>query len=49
MRPPEGEPEGVRAAPSLAVALTAAVVVVVVLGIVAEPLVQLAAAAGAMG
>ncbi|HET6438890.1 MAG TPA: NADH-quinone oxidoreductase subunit N [Anaeromyxobacter sp.] len=49
MRPPEGEAEANRAAPSMAVALTAAVLVVVVLGVVAEPLVRLAAEAGAMG
>ena len=50
MRPPEVEVEGEGlSAPSLGVALTAAVLVVVVLGIAAEPLVALARAAGALG
>jgi NADH-quinone oxidoreductase subunit N len=48
MRPPEVEGEGL-SAPSLGVALTAAVLLVLVLGVVAEPLVRLAAAAGALG
>jgi len=48
MRPPEGEAE-VLSAPSLAVALLAAVLVVLVLGVAAEPLVRLAAAAGTLG
>jgi len=48
MRPPEAEAE-VLSAPSLAVALLAAVLVVVVLGVAAEPLVRLAAAAGTLG
>ncbi len=48
MRPPEVEGEGL-SAPSLGVALTAAVLLVLVLGVAAEPLVRLAAAAGALG
>jgi len=48
MRPPEVEGE-VLSAPSLGVALTAAVLVVLVLGVVAEPLVRLATAAGGLG
>jgi NADH-quinone oxidoreductase subunit N len=45
MRPPEGEPDALRS-PSVAVALVAAVAVVVLLGIVADPVVRLAQAAG---
>jgi NADH-quinone oxidoreductase subunit N len=45
MRPPEGEAEGLRS-PSMAVAVIAAVAVVVLLGIVADPVVRLAQAAG---
>jgi NADH-quinone oxidoreductase subunit N len=45
MRPPEGEQEALRS-PSMAVALVAAVAVVVLLGIVADPVVRLAQAAG---
>jgi NADH-quinone oxidoreductase subunit N len=45
MRPPEGEPEALRS-PSMAVAVVAAVAVVVLLGIVADPVVRLAQAAG---
>jgi NADH-quinone oxidoreductase subunit N len=48
MRPAEVEGE-VRAGPSLSVALVAAALAVVLLGVAAEPLVQLAAAAGGPG
>ncbi len=49
MRPAEGEEaEGLRA-PSLGVALWVAALLVVVLGVAAEPLVKLAAAAGGPG
>jgi len=41
MRPPEGEPDALRS-PSVAVALVAAVAVVVLLGIIAEPVIRLA-------
>jgi NADH-quinone oxidoreductase subunit N len=47
MRPPEGEPEALRS-PAMAVALVAAVAVVVLLGIVADPVVRLAQAATAI-
>ena len=47
MRPPEGEPEALRS-PAVAVALVAAVAVVVLLGLVAEPVVRLAQAASAI-
>jgi NADH-quinone oxidoreductase subunit N len=49
MRPAEGEEGEVLSAPSLTLALAAAVFVVLALGIAAEPLVRLAAAAGALG
>jgi NADH-quinone oxidoreductase subunit N len=45
MRPPEGEPEALRS-PSMAVALVAAVAVVVLLGLAADPVLRLAQAAG---
>ena len=45
MRPAEGEPDALRS-PSMAVALVAAVAVVVLLGIVADPVVRLAQLAG---
>jgi NADH-quinone oxidoreductase subunit N len=44
MRPPEGEPDALRS-PSVAVALVAAVAVVVLLGLAADPVVRLAQAA----
>ncbi len=47
MRPPEGEPDALRS-PSIAVALVAAVAVVVLLGIAADPVVRLAQAASAI-
>jgi NADH-quinone oxidoreductase subunit N len=47
MRPPEGEPDALRS-PSMAVALVAAVAVVVLLGIVADPIVRLAQVASAL-
>jgi NADH-quinone oxidoreductase subunit N len=47
MRPPEGETEAL-SAPAMSVALAAAVAVVVVLGVVADPVVRLAQAAGAI-
>jgi NADH-quinone oxidoreductase subunit N len=49
MRPPEVEGEPTLSAASLGVALGAAVLVVLLLGIVADPLVALAKAAGALG
>jgi NADH-quinone oxidoreductase subunit N len=49
MRAPEGEEADGLRAPSLGVALAVAALVVVFLGIAAEPLVALAAAAGAVG
>ncbi len=49
MRPPEVEVESTLSAASLGVALGAAVLVVLLLGIVADPLVALAKAAGALG
>jgi NADH-quinone oxidoreductase subunit N len=48
MRAPEGEEPEVLRSPSLAVALAVAALVVVVLGVAAEPLVRLAAWAGAV-
>ena len=45
MRAPEGEPDALRS-PSMAVALVAALAVVVLLGIVADPVVRLAQSAG---
>jgi NADH-quinone oxidoreductase subunit N len=47
MRPPEGEAEPL-SSPAMSVALGAAVLVVVVLGIVADPVVRLAQAASAI-
>jgi NADH-quinone oxidoreductase subunit N len=47
MRPPEGETEALSST-TMAVALAAAVAVVVLLGIVADPVVRLAQAAGAI-
>jgi NADH-quinone oxidoreductase subunit N len=47
MRPPEGEPDALRS-PAMAVALVAAVAVVVLLGIVADPVVRLAQVASAI-
>jgi NADH-quinone oxidoreductase subunit N len=47
MRAPEGEPDALRS-PAMAVALVAAIAVVVLLGIVADPMVRLAQAAGAI-
>jgi NADH-quinone oxidoreductase subunit N len=47
MRPAEGEPDALRS-PSMAVALVAAVAVVVLLGIVADPVVRLAQVASAL-
>jgi NADH-quinone oxidoreductase subunit N len=49
MRPPEVEGEATLSATSLGLALGAAAVVVLLLGIVADPLVALAKAAGALG
>jgi NADH-quinone oxidoreductase subunit N len=48
MRAPEGEPDALRS-PSMAVALVAAAAVVVVLGIVADPIARLAQLASAIG
>jgi NADH-quinone oxidoreductase subunit N len=48
MRPAEGEASEPIAAPTLTFALAAAVAVVVILGIIADPVVQLAQAAGAI-
>jgi NADH-quinone oxidoreductase subunit N len=47
MRAPEGEPEALRS-PAMSVALVAAIAVVVLLGIVADPMVRLAQVAGAI-
>jgi NADH-quinone oxidoreductase subunit N len=47
MRPAEGEPDALRS-PSMAVALVAAVAVVVLLGIAADPVIRLAQAASAI-
>ncbi|HET8541336.1 MAG TPA: NADH-quinone oxidoreductase subunit N [Anaeromyxobacter sp.] len=47
MRAPEGEPDALRS-PAMSVALVAAIAVVVLLGIVADPMVRLAQAAGAI-
>ena len=47
MRAPEGEPDALRS-PAMSVALVAAIAVVVLLGIAADPMVRLAQAAGAM-
>ena len=47
MRAPEGEPDALRS-PALSVALVAALAVVVLLGIAADPMVRLAQAAGAI-
>jgi NADH-quinone oxidoreductase subunit N len=49
MRPPEVEGEGMLSSTSLGVALGVAAVIVLLLGIVADPLVSLAKAAGALG
>ena len=49
MRPPEVEGEPALAGTSLSLALGAAAVIVLLLGIVADPLVALAKAAGALG
>jgi NADH-quinone oxidoreductase subunit N len=49
MRPPEVEGEATPSATSLGLALGAAAVIVLLLGIVADPLVALAKAAGALG
>ncbi len=48
MRPAAGESEALAPAPSMSIALAAAVAVVVLLGIVADPVVRLAQAAGAI-
>jgi NADH-quinone oxidoreductase subunit N len=47
MRAPEGEPDALRS-PAVSVALVAAIAVVVLLGIVADPMVRLAQVAGAI-
>jgi len=47
MRAPEGEPDALRS-PAMSVALVAAIAVVVLLGIAADPMVRLAQAAGAI-
>jgi NADH-quinone oxidoreductase subunit N len=47
MRAPEGEPDALRS-PAMSVALVAAIAVVVLLGIVADPMVKLAQVAGAI-
>jgi NADH-quinone oxidoreductase subunit N len=47
MRPPEGEPDAL-ASPAMSVALVAAVAVVVLFGIIADPVVRLAQVASAI-
>jgi NADH-quinone oxidoreductase subunit N len=47
MRAPEGEPDALRS-PAMSVALVAAIAVVVLLGLAADPMVRLAQAAGAV-